>query len=183
MAAASETYATASVTVERRDTAGVSGLLISVFPRNDFTDERAIYDMTHVLVPLDGSDGAEASLAYALDLFPEGRFTLLAVVDPTSGFSGAGAPGTSEVWYRNARRQATEHLDGSRATAEERGVEVTTAVETGRPARVIVEYADEHDVDHVVMGTQGREGVSRLLTGSVAEGVVRHATVPVTVVR
>ncbi|MFC5972461.1 universal stress protein [Halomarina salina] len=139
--------------------------------------------MTHVLVPLDGSEGAEASLAYALDLFPEGRFTLLAVIDPTSGFSGAGAPGTSEVWYRNARTEATEHLDAARETVEERGAEVSSVVETGRPARLIVEYADEHDVDHVVMGTHSREGVSRLLTGSVAEGVVRHATVPVTVVR
>jgi nucleotide-binding universal stress UspA family protein len=42
---------------------------------------------------------------------------------------------------------------------------------------------DEHDVDHVVMGSNGRRGVSRLVLGSVAERVVRGAPVPVTVVR
>lgn len=142
-----------------------------------------MYGMTHVLVPLDGSKEGETSLTYALDLFPEGRFTLLAIVDPTAGFSGAGAPGTSEVWYRNAREDAGEHLDASRAAAEERGVAVSTVVETGRPARVIVEYAEEHDVDHVVMGTHSKAGVTRLLTGSVAETVVRRSPVPVTVVQ
>jgi nucleotide-binding universal stress UspA family protein len=47
----------------------------------------------------------------------------------------------------------------------------------------ILEYADEHRIDLIVMGTHGRHGVSRLLVGSVAEEVVRLATCPVLTVR
>jgi len=53
----------------------------------------------------------------------------------------------------------------------------------GRPTKVIVEYADDHDIDQIVMGSHGRSGMSRILLGSVAEIVVRRASVPVTVVR
>jgi nucleotide-binding universal stress UspA family protein len=48
---------------------------------------------------------------------------------------------------------------------------------------VIVTYADENDVDHVVLGSHGRKGLTRVLLGSVAEAVVRRSPVPVTVVR
>ena len=61
--------------------------------------------------------------------------------------------------------------------------DVERALEVGRPTRTIVEYADEHDIDQIVMGSHGRSGMSRILLGSVAEIVVRRATVPVTVVR
>ena len=47
------------------------------------------------------------------------------------------------------------------------------------PAESILDYANEHDVDLVVMGTHGRRGVERLLTGSVSEEVVRRAPCPV----
>lgn len=49
----------------------------------------------------------------------------------------------------------------------------------GDPATEIVRFAEEHDVDLIVMGTHGHSGVLRALLGSVAEHVVRHATVPV----
>lgn len=48
---------------------------------------------------------------------------------------------------------------------------------------MIVEYADERDVDHVVVGSHGQSGVLLLLLGSVAKQIVRKSTVPVTVVR
>ncbi|MFB6177175.1 MAG: universal stress protein, partial [Halobaculum sp.] len=60
-------------------------------------------------------------------------------------------------------------------------VETDTAV--GRPASAIVEYAETNEVDHLVLGSHGRTGVSRLLLGSNAEKVVRRSPVPVTVVR
>ncbi len=47
------------------------------------------------------------------------------------------------------------------------------------PAKEIVEYVDEHDIDLVVMGTHGRQGIDRLLSGSVSEEVVRQASCPV----
>ncbi|WP_254535558.1 universal stress protein [Halomarina litorea] len=139
--------------------------------------------MTNVLVPHDGSEQADRALSHAMEVFPHARLTLLTVIDPAMGFTGPNAPGTAEVWYESAQKRAAEWLEAARETAEADGMNVETVVETGRPARVIIEYAETHPVDHVVMGSQGREGVSRLLLGSVAETVVRRSPVPVTVVR
>jgi nucleotide-binding universal stress UspA family protein len=56
-------------------------------------------------------------------------------------------------------------------------------VESAAPAERIVAYADEQDVDLVVMGTHGRRGIDRMLFGSVTEEVVRHAPCPTFTVR
>jgi nucleotide-binding universal stress UspA family protein len=63
------------------------------------------------------------------------------------------------------------------------GLDVTTGTTTGTPARAICAYARRIGADLIVMGTHGRTGVSRALLGSVAEGVVRHATCPVMTIR
>jgi nucleotide-binding universal stress UspA family protein len=139
--------------------------------------------MSTVLVPLDGSDQADRALAHAMRVFPGARLTLLTVIDPSTGFSGPNAPGTAEVWYQSARERADELLAAARDTAEAEGMEVETVVETGRPASVVIDYAERNPIDHVVVGSHGREGVSRLLLGSVAETIVRRSPVPVTVVR
>ena len=59
------------------------------------------------------------------------------------------------------------------------GVEALHEVQSGPPADRIVGYANEHDIDLIVMGTHGRTGLGRLLMGSVAEAVVRQAECPV----
>ena len=69
------------------------------------------------------------------------------------------------------------------AAAQKNGATVETVTEFGEPARVIGEYAGDHDVDLIVMGCHGRSTVSRILLGDVAGTVVRRAPVPVTVVR
>ena len=74
-------------------------------------------------------------------------------------------------------------LDYLEERAEKLGVELDTELVEGVPHEAILEYADEHDVDLVVMGTHGQTGEERRIVGSVAEAVVRHATVPVMTVR
>jgi len=69
------------------------------------------------------------------------------------------------------------------AVAERAGVDVTTAVVEGLAEDTIVHYADDHDVDLIVMGTHGRRGLDRYLVGSVTERVVRATDVPTLVVR
>lgn len=81
-----------------------------------------------------------------------------------------------------AAERAEELLaEASAAVADDVPVETTYSI--GQPAREIVATAEEVDADHVVVGSHGREGVSRLLVGSVAETVVRRAPMPVTTVR
>jgi nucleotide-binding universal stress UspA family protein len=77
-----------------------------------------------------------------------------------------------------------EALDEIERRARSRGIEaVRTEVITGSPHRAIREYAEDKDVDLIVIGTHGRTGVERYLLGSVTEKIVRTADVPVLTVR
>ncbi len=139
----------------------------------------------HVLVPHDGSPQADEALEHALVEHAGDVVTVLHVIDPSdTGYSaGAMFPDFSEQWYEAAKDAAEEIFEAARELAEDHDVELRTAREMGRPARQIIEYAEEHDVDHVVIGSHGRSGVSRILLGSVAETIARRSPVPVTVVR
>jgi nucleotide-binding universal stress UspA family protein len=81
---------------------------------------------------------------------------------------------------------------------EKKGHEATSYVETkakaaglegesiflkGNPAEQILDFANKHDIDMIVVGTLGKSGIERFAMGSVSEKVVRHAKVPVLVVR
>ncbi|MFD1633133.1 universal stress protein [Haloplanus ruber] len=134
----------------------------------------------HVLVPFDGTAQSEAALRFVSDEWPDADCTLLHVIDPvTVGFQGR-FPGGSETWYEQARERAQEQFDAAR---ERTGESFDTRIEVGSPARVVVEVAGADAFDHIALGSHGRDGVSRVLLGSVAEAVVRRAPVPVTVVR
>ena len=62
-------------------------------------------------------------------------------------------------------------------------IEASWVVEYGIPAERIIHYANENDIDLVVMGTHGRTGLLRVLMGSVAETVVRQAECPVLAIK
>lgn len=141
----------------------------------------------HVLVPVDRSSQSEKAFDYVLDELQEPRITLLHVINPASVFAyGDEFEFDAEGYRREERRRredAERMLDEFEEEASARGFEVETVIRTGRPARRILETAEERDVDHVVMGSHGRSGVGRVLFGSVAESVTRRSPVPVTVVR
>jgi universal stress protein A len=63
------------------------------------------------------------------------------------------------------------------------GLRVTTEVQAGKAAAVIIEVAEQQGCDLIVMGTHGRTGVAHLFLGSVAEKVVRAAPCPVVTIR
>jgi nucleotide-binding universal stress UspA family protein len=138
--------------------------------------------MARVLVPIDGSTQATDALDHAASAFPDARIVLLHVIDPVdSGYDAETImPGYAGDWYDSHEETAKELFAEAR---ERTGREFETAIEVGRPAREIVEFAEREDVDHVVMGSHGRSGVARILLGSVAETVVRRSPVPATVVR
>jgi len=139
----------------------------------------------HVLVPMDDSEQAWTALDYALSEFDDVRVTVLHVIDPIDAGLSARAtlPGYSEEWYERAKADAEALFVEAKETARERGVDLTTHLEHGRPARSVIDYVEDHDMDQIVMGSHGRSGVTRILLGSVAEAVVRRSPVPVTVVR
>ena len=139
-----------------------------------------------VLVPIDGSEQSWDALEYALDeCGADDDVVVLHVINPMEGvYAGDAMVGDYwEGWYDNAEARADRLFEQAREIASDRGRELETIHETGQPARTIVDYAEENGVDHIVIGSHGRSGVSRILLGSVAESVVRRAEVPVTVVR
>ncbi|SDM55103.1 Nucleotide-binding universal stress protein, UspA family [Halogranum gelatinilyticum] len=136
----------------------------------------------HVLVPVDGSPQSSKAVEFAVGEWPDAELTLLNVINPVdAGYSPtAGVPSGAEEWFEEAKANAERVLAAATPTA---AATVHTRTEVGRPSQTIVEVAEEGDIDHVVMGSHGRKGVSRILLGSVAEAVIRNSTVPVTVVR
>lgn len=138
-----------------------------------------------ILVPVDGSPLSSRAVERVARNHPDADVIVLHVIDPVGALYEAEAGGVraAEHWYDRARASAEQICADAAAVAADHDCAVTTVVETGHPARTILDAVDERDVDHVVMGSHGRRGVSRLVLGSVAERVVRQCPVPVTIVR
>lgn len=138
-----------------------------------------------VLVPLDGSDVSMRALEYALETLPTADLTVLHVIDPVDAVyeSEVGGPVDAEAWCEDERAATEALFDRARARAAAADATLRTETAVGNPGREIVAYVTAHDVDHVVLGSHGRSGVSRLVLGSVAERVVGRAAATVTVVR
>lgn len=134
-----------------------------------------------VLVPVDESDQSRT----ALEVHPDASFIVLHVIDPRDFRTY----GRIERWIDLLQidEQQWDHAEkivyDARKRAADHGATAKTEVVTGKAPRAIVDYAAEHDVDLIVMGSHGRDAVSRVLFGSVAENVVRRSPTPVTVVR
>lgn len=136
-----------------------------------------------ILVPTDGSPEIEDAIAEALDLaaFTGGRIHAVSVVD-TREYSTL-----SDAKWLTIERDRTERGESAiadvRKRADERDVPVETELLRGIPHEEILDYADENDIEVVVMGTHGRSGVEHFLNGSVTEKVIRNSTLPILVVR
>jgi len=131
-----------------------------------------------ILVPTDGSETAAAAMEEAIDLAStdSAEVHVLHVIDSWHYDTSI------ESAVEPLREEAEPFVERLAGLAEAAGVPVTTAIEVGRPAHHVLEYADDHDVDLIVLGTRGRGGLPRRLLGSVTQYVVAHAEVPVHVV-
>lgn len=141
----------------------------------------------HVLVPIDESECSTAALDHALETKTDAQITVLHVTDPVDIHRTTGIESGTLADYERIRKdfeQRSENiLETARRRADDADVRITTDHLVGDVPKTIVEYVSDHDVDHVIMGSHGRTGASRVLLGSVAETVVRRSPVPVTVVR
>lgn len=137
-----------------------------------------------ILVAFDESPQAHAALRHALTTYPEAEISVLHVNDPREYIYSDEMGGYySDEAFERAKRSAEDLLAGAEDIAREHDAEIATTTETGRVARTIVDYLKENDVDHVVLGSHGRSGLSRFLLGSVAESVARRSPTSVTIIR
>lgn len=141
-----------------------------------------------ILVPTDGSETSERALQEAIKLSDSvARLRLVYVVEDIYLLD---AEGYAYIDYA-ALQQAVRHTgERTLALAAEKARQSGAATETAlleakgeRIASVIESDARHWQAELIVIGTHGRSGLNRLLLGSVAEGVVRVASVPVLLVR
>ena len=137
--------------------------------------------LNSVLVAYDFGETSQKALVYGQNLTRSfgGRLHVVHVADviaTTASQFYPEHPGDPEM---RAEALALKHL---RALVPDDQATLAVRI-SASPANAIVEYARSIHADVIVVGTHGRDGVSRLLMGSVAEHVVRHAPCPVLVVR
>jgi nucleotide-binding universal stress UspA family protein len=144
-----------------------------------------------ILVPIDGSTTSQAALWTADELAKQLGASLhfLHVVPdlplPMSDGMGFGTMNyRSEAWIEALENQANVIIKHAKDSTTLEKVETSTIPASGnRTAKQILKFAKEHHSSLIVIGTHGRSGLDRLLLGSVAEGVMHHADVPVILVR
>lgn len=131
-----------------------------------------------ILVPTDGSAPADAALDHAIDLAAACGATVhvLYVVDLPALRA---ARMDTDAIREDYEEEGHAIVERGTKRATEAGVTAVRAVETDVPADVVLDYATDHDVDLIVMGTHGRTGLERFLLGSVTERVLRTASIPV----
>ncbi len=145
--------------------------------------DAAIQPFAHALVPTDFSESAEHALQLAAEVVqPKGSVTLLHVIELPIRYSG-------EVrdpdFARELDKRAALALENEAADLR-RQTDLNVAIRSriGYPGAETLNAVDsDPTIDLVVMGSHGRTGIKRVLLGSVAEKVVRHARCPVLVAR
>lgn len=149
----------------------------------------------HLIVALDGSQAAEASLPTAETLARQfgSTVTLLRAVMPIEAALAAeailtlnengGAVSTVIPETRDVRKNPVAYLAAVRQRLEAAGIDVETEHPEGRYAEAIVNRAIHHGADLIIMTTHGYGGLKRAVIGSVADEVVRTAPCPVLLIR
>ena len=136
-----------------------------------------------ILIPTDGSDGVQDAIEEGIGLAKQTTATVHALYIVDDRDYGT-LPDAKWIGLQEALETEGERaVEAVAERSEDAGVETVTTIEEGIPQDEIVAYADNEDVDVIVMGTHGRAGVNRLLLGSVTENVIRRTDVPVHVVR
>ena len=135
-----------------------------------------------ILVPTDGSDFAKKAQKHALFLSKVSGAELIAVSVTENNFVN-GLPLDDEVYQLNQilKERSEENLKEFDELNED-DLKITHIIREGSPARVILEVAQEEDVDLIVMGSSGKSGFDRFIMGSVADKVVNSAKCAVLVV-
>ena len=144
-----------------------------------------------ILIAVDKSGYKDKIVAYAFDLAKAmgSEIAAIHVIDKASlgavgDLLGYYRGGKIEVYQEEMKNQGQKLLNEVREKAEPLGVKVSTEVLVGSSvAATIIDYAKDHDVDLVIIGTKGMTGVQKFLLGNVANNVIANAHCPVLAIR
>lgn len=133
-----------------------------------------------IVFPTDFSTASDAALVHAAALARQSgaRLLIVHVEEPPLAYGGG------ELYYglpEPSSERILKMLEDVRPA--DPAVPFTHRLTMGDPAAEIVRIAGDETAEMIVLGTHGRTGITRLLMGSVAESIVRHAPCPVLVYR
>jgi nucleotide-binding universal stress UspA family protein len=138
----------------------------------------------HLFVPVDGSEVSAAAIDLALRLAKanDSTITFAHAVDLTGAIAQCSSPyGVADVGpiVEALEDESKGILAAATARAQAAGITTTSVELAGAPATAVLDAVSERGADAIVIGTHGRQGVSRFFLGSTAEAILRRADVPV----
>ena len=144
--------------------------------------------LRRILLPTDFSGCASYAMPYAAAIARATKAKIICVhvvepIVPTVGYTGLAEPLPIADVSEQLEDSAERELPKLAESEEYAGLEIEEVIVHGDPAAEIVRVADERKVDLIVISSHGRTGLGRIIFGSTAEAVVRHAGCPVLVVK
>ena len=139
--------------------------------------------ISKILVAIDGSDASMDAADYTIPISKEYNAELYALHVIRADVDLLGPHETSEFMTR-MRNEGEKYLNKVKLNANEKNIQIKTEIISSiNIAGGIVDYAEENNIDLIVIGTRGSSGFKKLLLGSVASHVVTYAHCPVMVVK
>ena len=140
--------------------------------------------MKAILVPVDGSANSDRAVKHALDLVAAGLAAELHLLNVQPNLGGAISTFVNRDQIDSYHREEGHKcLASAVELAKKASVPAKVHIGVGRQGEIVRDYAKKLGVGLVVMGTRGHTGLAGVLLGSVAQDVIAHADVPVTLVK
>jgi len=146
-----------------------------------------------IVIATDGSENANKAASSGIEIAKLAGAKLFAInvmpniphltyfgmpIDPPKKYSI-----DEKEFYQHIEADGKRSLDTVKMMGENAGVKIEVVLAQGHPGSEIIAFAENNNVDLIVMGTLGRGGIDRIVMGSVAEDVVRHSKTRVMVVK
>jgi nucleotide-binding universal stress UspA family protein len=136
----------------------------------------------HILVPVDDSEHAEKAADFAIGFAAtQSRLTFVYAVDIKRIYGLATqTPFMNPTSSIDASREKAQRIVARLVNrAKETNVAANGIVVDGEPVEAVLKVADDAKADLIILTTHGRSGIARLWMGSIAEGIIRQARLPV----
>jgi nucleotide-binding universal stress UspA family protein len=138
-----------------------------------------------ILIATDGSETAREAADFGMEMVGCSGAKVYAVyVIETTPYRSVPL---DQIWsketldeFERVGHEATSYIEKIGKVV---GAEVESRVLKGNPAEKILSFAEDNNIDMIIVGSLGKSGYERVLVGSVSDKIIRHAKVPVLVVR
>ena len=154
------------------------------------------HKISRILVAIDGSEESMAAATHAIAIacIHDAELLALTVINIQPWFYSSTPYGwadnqTMEKVHKKDIDEAQHWLDQIKANAEVDRIKISTKIlmvpttSSSTPAAAIVNYAEQNNIDLIIVGTRGRTGFKKMLLGSTALGVLTYAHCPVMVIK